>query len=123
MDTISEIRPLIDALDFIKFTDRSIGNKFTEALKALELDLQEAEGGPYEPSTEAEKAFNELAVEIADALEKEDDEPIVAEVTLDPDEPEEVLDDSEDEDKDEDEDNEGDLTDDILAGEGETKPE
>lgn len=72
----SEIKPLIDALDFIKFTDRSIGNKFTLALKALDIDLQEAEGGPYEPSTEAEQALNELSLEIVDALEKaaEEDE-------------------------------------------------
>lgn len=82
MSNIDEIKPLVDALDFIKFTDRSIGNKFTIALKALQIDLQEAEGGPYEPSTEAEQALGELAAEIADALEQLEEEDEIKEVVV-----------------------------------------
>lgn len=107
MSNIDEIKPLIDALDFIKFTDRSIGNKFTAALKALQIDLQEAEGGPYEPSTEAEQALNELAVEIADALEKLEEEEEIKEVVVEAtkeEEEEKIIDEvlkAEDEDEDE----------------------
>lgn len=69
----SEIKPLLDALPFIKFTDRSIGNHFTKALIELDKDLTAEE---YEPDSAAQAAYDGLKEEIEDALLKDDDEPL-----------------------------------------------
>lgn len=100
METIDEIKPLVDALDFIKFTDRAIGNKFVAALKALQADLRDAEGGPYEPSSEAEEALTELSIEISDALEKLEEEEEIKEEIADKLEDAELDDEDDDEDED-----------------------
>lgn len=68
----SEIKPLLNALQFIKFTDRAIGNRFTEALHELDKDMDEE---TYEPSPAAESAYKKLAEEIEDAIMQEDEPP------------------------------------------------
>lgn len=71
MPTTSEIQPILDALDFVKFTDRAVGNGFKEALRVLSTDLTELE---YEPSTDMQDVLQKLADEIQDANEKLADE-------------------------------------------------
>lgn len=71
--TTSELDPIMDAMAFVRFTDRAIGNKFEAALKELKRDLDE---GTYEPSNDSEQALKALRLEVDDALEKLDDETV-----------------------------------------------
>lgn len=66
----SEIKPLLDALPFIKFTDRAIGNAFVKALQELDIDLTSEE---YEPDPGAEAAYARLHEEIQDAILNQDE--------------------------------------------------
>jgi Mn-containing catalase len=61
------IQPLIDALPFVKFTDRAVGNAFKAALKGLDKDAEE---GEYLPSAETDKLYESLSNEVKDALDQ-----------------------------------------------------
>lgn len=75
---MSVIKPLIDTLPFIKFSDRAVGNRFKAALESIDKDFDELErlDQEYEPGSEAEAALEELAKEVEDAVEhiEEDEE-------------------------------------------------
>lgn len=63
----SNIKPIIQALDFTRYTNARIGKAFEDALAALEQDMSLAR---YEPSNAALAIYSALNVCIQDVLEE-----------------------------------------------------
>ena len=86
---MKKLQVLFDGLDFAKFSDRAIGNRFIKTLERIDDDLVEKE---YEPSSEAEEAMIDLEAEIKDAIEKMAEDEVEKEESEDED-PEAAIDD------------------------------